>query len=67
MPSREFLTRRNALWQQLRLLPPASAPFEEALRELAALTGWNRERVLAGLGLRPEDLQPEDCRPGAPA
>lgn len=46
--------RRNALWQQLRTLPPTSAPFEEALRELATLTGWNRERVLAGLGLRDE-------------
>ena len=63
MPSREFLSRRNALWQQLRGLPPGSPAFEATLAELSTLTGWERPRVLAGLGLREEDLRPA----GAPA
>lgn len=57
MPSREFLTRRNALWQQCRLLAPGSAAFEAALRELANLTGWERERLFAGLGLQAAQAQ----------
>lgn len=60
MPTREFLMRRNALWQQLRLLPPGSPDFEAALGDLCVLTGWTRERVLAGLG-----LPGTDSRPGA--
>lgn len=52
--------RRNALWQQLRLLPPGSPDFEAALGDLCVLTGWTRERVLAGLG-----LPGTDSRPGA--
>ncbi|PNY80235.1 hypothetical protein [Deinococcus koreensis] len=62
MPTREFLMRRNALWQQLRLLSPGSPDFEGAVRDLCALTGWKRERVLAGLGLSPAELPP-----GSPA
>lgn len=55
MPSRVFLERRNALWARLRSLPPGTPDFEAVLEELAALTGWSRERVLAGLGLTPEE------------
>ncbi|MXV18868.1 hypothetical protein [Deinococcus xianganensis] len=45
------LRRRNALWQQLRTTDPDAAGFEEALARLADLTGWDRARILAGLGL----------------
>ncbi|MEF2276795.1 hypothetical protein V3W47_00700 [Deinococcus sp. YIM 134068] len=58
MPPRDFLTRRNALWAQLRSLPPGSPKFEAALAELSALIGWDRERVLGGLGLRAGDVPP---------
>lgn len=51
------LRRRNALWLALRTAEPGSEPFGEALRELSRLTGWNRARVLAGLGLTEEDVQ----------
>lgn len=61
MSSREFLERRNALWQRLRALTsgdPTSGgslstgpEFEAVLAELSAMTGWDRERVLRGLGL----------------
>ncbi len=56
MPPSEFLRRRNALWQRLRALsaqeaPPDSPEFETALLELSDLIGWDRPRVLAGLGL----------------
>ncbi|GMA16261.1 hypothetical protein E5F05_08065 [Deinococcus metallilatus] len=60
MPSRAFLERRNALWARLRSLTPGTPDFEATLEELAALTGWNRERVLAGLGLTPAEAP----RPG---
>ena len=46
-----FLRRRNALWRQLREAEPGSPEFGEALERLAALIGWDRERILAGLGL----------------
>ncbi|WP_198170333.1 hypothetical protein [Deinococcus arboris] len=49
MPTTDFLRRRNALWRQLRGLPPGPA-FETTLSALAALTGWDRARILAGLG-----------------
>ena len=52
---REFLVRRNALWATLRALEPGAA-FEEALSELSALIGWNRARILAGLGLLEQDV-----------
>ncbi|THF71113.1 hypothetical protein E7T06_04750 [Deinococcus sp. Arct2-2] len=48
---REFLVRRNALWATLRGLEPGAAGFEGTLSELSALIGWNRARILAGLGL----------------
>ena len=56
------MRRRNALWQRLRALPPTpgTPEFEATAAELAALTGWNRARILAGLGL------PDSDRPGAP-
>lgn len=49
--SREFLQRRNALWQALRAAEPGSTDFEGKLQALCALIGWDRARVLAGLGL----------------
>ncbi|UBV42075.1 hypothetical protein LAJ19_10565 [Deinococcus taeanensis] len=50
----DALKRRNALWKQLRQLPPGAA-FEGTLTELSALTGWQRDRILAGLGLTAGD------------
>lgn len=44
------LRRRNDLWKRLRSLPLHSAEFEAALLDLSALTGWDRARILAGLG-----------------
>ncbi|WP_407569169.1 hypothetical protein [Deinococcus altitudinis] len=56
-----FLRRRNALWQRLRQMQPGTPEFDPAtfdpvafetlLLELSDLTGWSRERVLAGLGI----------------
>jgi hypothetical protein len=56
VPDPGFLRRRNALWQRLRQMQPGSpdfdpAGFEALLLELSVLTGWSRERVLAGLGI----------------
>ncbi len=65
MSSREFLERRNGLWRRLRALtsdgsgpggsafagPEAQAEFEAVLAELSVMTGWDRGRVLRGLGL----------------
>ncbi|ULH14639.1 hypothetical protein MF271_11535 [Deinococcus sp. KNUC1210] len=52
----DFLRRRNALWQQLRAQQPqegeaGSPEFERLLADLSALIGWDRARILAGLGL----------------
>lgn len=58
MPTRDFLLRRNALWQRLRVLPPGTPEFEATVRELSDLTGWDRARVLAGLGLAEPDVRP---------
>ncbi|GAA5436856.1 hypothetical protein Daqu01_01986 [Deinococcus aquaticus] len=54
--NRAFLERRNALWSRLRSLTPEGdgvpgADFEATLTELSTLTGWDRARILAGLGL----------------
>ncbi|AIZ46006.1 hypothetical protein QR90_14430 [Deinococcus radiopugnans] len=62
MPAREFLERRNALWQRLRDLSaeegwPDSPEFGMALQELCDLIGWDRQRVLAGLGLDETPVQ----------
>ncbi|ACO45244.1 hypothetical protein DEDE109153_10030 [Deinococcus deserti] len=57
-----FLRRRNALWLALRRAEPGSAPFDEALLELSQLTGWDRVRILAGLGLFQEEAE-EDVDP----
>ncbi|PTA68024.1 hypothetical protein [Deinococcus arcticus] len=54
MTRRAVLARRNALWRQLRALPPGPE-FEQTLAELSALTGWDRARILAGLGLTAEE------------
>ncbi|QFP75587.1 hypothetical protein [Deinococcus sp. AJ005] len=61
MSSSQFLKRRNALWQRLRELlaedDSANSPeFEAALLELSELIGWERTRVLAGLGLTEMEL-----------
>ena len=58
MPSRDFLQRRNALWARLRTLAPGTPDFEVALGDLAALTGWTRGQVLAGLGLTEAEAPP---------
>lgn len=58
MPKPIDLRRRNALWRKLRETPYPSPAFEVALAELAALIGWNRARILAGLGLEPEPQDP---------
>lgn len=58
MPSRDFLERRNALWARLRRLTPGTTDFEAALDELAALVGWTRAQVLAGLGMAEQDAPP---------
>lgn len=50
------LRLRNALWQQLRTTAPGAAGFEQTLARLADLTGWDRARILAGLGLTEPDL-----------
>ena len=55
MLTRDELRRRNALWRELRAAPYPSPDFERLLAELSALTGWNRARILAGLGLSEED------------
>lgn len=55
MPKPIDLRRRNSLWRELRETPYRSPEFEAALTELAALIGWDRARILAGLGLEPED------------
>lgn len=53
--TRDFLKRRNALWQQLRAAPIGSAEFEDTLAQLSQLIGWDRPRILAGLGLSEEE------------
>lgn len=50
------LRRRNALWLTLRRAEQGSAEFEAALAQLSGLIGWDRERVLAGLGLDHGDV-----------
>jgi hypothetical protein len=57
---RAWLERRNALWQTLRRHSPGEMNaevqiFESALIELQALIGWERRRILAGLGLKAEE------------
>ena len=56
MPNTDFLRRRNALWLRLRQAGPGSpdfeaSDFEAGLLELSAMIGWDRARILAGLGL----------------
>ncbi|GGL10315.1 hypothetical protein [Deinococcus radiotolerans] len=51
------LRRRNALWQQLRTQAPGTPHFEATLNDLSTLTGWERPRILAGLGHASADAQ----------
>ncbi|AWN24118.1 hypothetical protein DKM44_13525 [Deinococcus irradiatisoli] len=65
--NREFLQRRNALWQRLRLNLPEepgadSQVFETALTELSILIQWDHSRILAGLG-QPDEAEAEGERP----
>lgn len=57
------MVRRNALWAKLRGLEPGTA-FEETLAELSALIGWNRARILAGLGLSEQGAAEAEARAG---
>ena len=62
---RAWLERRNALWQTLRQHTPGEVKadpqvFESALSELQALIGWERRRILAGLGLSEVGLADSD-------
>jgi|GEM_PF-1695130 len=55
-PTTDFLRRRNGLWLRLRQAEPGTPAFEAHLLELSAMIGWNRARILAGLGLgEPQD------------
>lgn len=65
MPNTDFLRRRNALWLRLRQADPGTPTFEAHLLELSAMIGWNRARILAGLGLDgpPEDSAEPPVRP----
>lgn len=63
MPSRDFLKQRNALWRQLRTQTPGTPGFEATLADLAALTGWTRAQLLAGLGLTDAEAPPPGARP----
>lgn len=61
MPNTDFLRRRNALWQELRRADPGTpdfevSEFEAKVLELSALIGWNRARILAGLGLEEREV-----------
>ena len=56
----DFLRRRNALWQQLRQDEPGTPAFEQRLIQLADLTRWSRERILAGLGLSELELSEQE-------
>ena len=64
MTTGEFLRRRNKLWAELRNSEPGTPEFEERLAELAALIGWPRDKVLAGLGLSEDEAtSPDDSSP----
>lgn len=65
-PTPDFLRRRNALWQALRTLSAQGdrgPEFEARLAELGALTGWDRARLLAGLGEPADPTPPESLTP----
>ncbi len=51
MNNREYLQKRNALWQKLRALEPEDKMFEIVLLELMAHAHIAREKVLEGLGM----------------
>lgn len=53
----EFLKRRNDVWRRLRTAEQGTPEFEAALAELQTLIGWPRERILAGLGLAPDEAR----------
>jgi hypothetical protein len=50
MSTREYLEKRNALWQQLRELEPDDERVEDLILELMNHAHLSREKVLEGLG-----------------
>jgi hypothetical protein len=50
MNNREYLEKRNALWQQLRELEPDDERVEALILELMEHAHISREKVLEGLG-----------------
>jgi hypothetical protein len=48
--SREYLEKRNSLWQQLRELEPDDERVEALILELMNHAHITREKVLEGLG-----------------
>lgn len=48
--SREFLEKRNLLWQKLRELEPDDERVEALMLELMEHASLSREKVLKGLG-----------------
>jgi hypothetical protein len=48
--SREYLEKRNFLWQQLRELEPDDERVENLMLELMNHAHLSRENVLVGLG-----------------
>jgi hypothetical protein len=50
MNSRQYLEKRNALWQQLRELEPDDERVEGLILELMNHAHISREKVLEGLG-----------------
>ena len=55
MNSREYLEKRNALWQKLRELEPDDERVEALMLELMEHTKISREKVLEGL--QPPSIQ----------
>ncbi len=50
MNTREYLEKRNLLWQQLRELEPDDERVEALMLELMNRAYLSREKVLEGLG-----------------
>ncbi len=50
MNNREYLEKRNALWQQLRELEPEDERAEALILELMEHAHLSKEKVLEGLG-----------------
>jgi hypothetical protein len=50
MNNREYLEKRNALWQKLRELEPEDERVEALILELMEHAHISREKVIKGLG-----------------